>query len=53
MSESTSTIRVFEVENAAKPSGRPSHWANKEGTAFENPWASWRPHDWRDQLYVS
>ncbi|KAL0574014.1 Protein-lysine N-methyltransferase efm4 [Marasmius crinis-equi] len=32
--------------------GRPSHWVNDKGNAFNNPWKSWRNHDWRDQLYI-
>ncbi|KAJ7593485.1 hypothetical protein C8J56DRAFT_499042 [Mycena floridula] len=48
-----STVRVLEVStNGEKAQGRPEHWVNEAGTAFENPWSSWRPHDWRDQLYI-
>ncbi|KAG7094883.1 hypothetical protein E1B28_005690 [Marasmius oreades] len=38
--------------NPLKTEGRPSHWVDEEGTAFKNPWKSWREHDWRDQLYI-
>lgn len=50
----TSAIRVHAVEIQNKPftEGRPAHWVNEQGTAFKNPWSSWRNHDWRDQLYV-
>ncbi|KAJ6512235.1 Metallo-hydrolase/oxidoreductase [Mycena vitilis] len=47
-------IRVQDAlpRSKTKTGTRPSHWVNDEGTAFENPWASWRQHDWRDQLYI-
>ncbi|TFK35423.1 Metallo-hydrolase/oxidoreductase [Crucibulum laeve] len=51
----TSSIRVLEASPQANKSAdgqRPAHWVNKEGTAFKNPWSSWREHDWRDQLYI-
>ena len=31
---------------------RPAHWENEQGTAFKNPWPSFRAHDWQDQYYV-
>ncbi|THV06500.1 Metallo-hydrolase/oxidoreductase [Dendrothele bispora CBS 962.96] len=45
----TSNIRVFEAkESLRKEPGRPAHWVNDKGNAFQNPWRSWRDHDWRD-----
>ncbi|KIJ47263.1 hypothetical protein M422DRAFT_28926 [Sphaerobolus stellatus SS14] len=50
----TLPIRIIEIEDAKKRDKevKPTHWVNNQGTAFRNPWASWRPHDWRDQLYI-
>jgi hypothetical protein len=53
MTMTSSTIRVSETESEArKDAGKPAHWVDDAGTSFKNPWASWREHDWRDQLYV-
>jgi len=32
---------------------KPEHWVNKAGTAFVNPWKSWRPHSFMDKLGVN
>lgn len=46
-------IRVFEAEKPSpNDAQKPAHWVDDKGTSFKNPWASWREHDWRDQLYV-
>jgi N-acyl-phosphatidylethanolamine-hydrolysing phospholipase D len=53
MTMTSSTIRVSETESEArKDAGKPAHWVDDAGTSFKNPWASWREHDWRDQLYI-
>ncbi|KIM37395.1 hypothetical protein M413DRAFT_448461 [Hebeloma cylindrosporum] len=32
------------------PDTKPEHWIDKAGTAFVNPWKSWRPHSFKDRL---
>ncbi|PPQ96737.1 hypothetical protein CVT26_010221 [Gymnopilus dilepis] len=29
---------------------KPDHWVDKAGTAFQNPWKSWRPHTFGERL---
>ena len=31
---------------------KPDHWVDKAGTAFQNPWKSWRPHTFGERLAV-
>lgn len=53
MTMTSTSIRVLNTdEKARKSEVKPPHWVDDKGTSFKNPWASWREHDWRDQLYV-
>ncbi|KAF8641647.1 hypothetical protein AX16_009873 [Volvariella volvacea WC 439] len=31
---------------------RPAHWLDKRGTAFQNPWPSWRDMNFSDSFYL-
>ncbi|KAF8901317.1 N-acyl-phosphatidylethanolamine-hydrolyzing phospholipase D [Gymnopilus junonius] len=36
--------------NHVAQGSKPDHWVDKAGTAFKNPWKSWRTHTFRDRL---
>lgn len=36
------TVTLPEPPASSVPEGKPSHWANEQGTLFRNPWESFR-----------
>lgn len=48
-----SSIPTKDPNPAPSPDSKPEHWVDKAGTAFVNPWKSWRPHSLKDRLGVN
>ncbi|TDL20164.1 N-acyl-phosphatidylethanolamine-hydrolyzing phospholipase D [Rickenella mellea] len=53
-----SSVRVSETRAANKErkdreaKGKSDHWVDSAGSAFKNPWPSWRDHDAQDKFYI-
>lgn len=49
-------MRVTEIQGkqtvSEEKADRPAHWANSTGTAFHNPWPSWRLNTFKDKIQV-
>ncbi|KAF9466653.1 N-acyl-phosphatidylethanolamine-hydrolyzing phospholipase D [Collybia nuda] len=45
-------MRVFEIAGKQQRKGKPDHWVDSDGSAFQNPWPSWRTNGMSDRLSV-
>ncbi|KAF8152552.1 N-acyl-phosphatidylethanolamine-hydrolyzing phospholipase D [Crassisporium funariophilum] len=47
---SVSLNPIKNPENQATETSKPDHWIDEAGSAFQNPWKSWRAHSLTDRL---